>query len=152
MMDIKYFHIYILCLILYLTGFSNSLNGQQKFEREFRVSEEEVPPKALEAFQNSLFTNKIKWYKEISNEGISFEAKTKKQKTRFSIEFDSLGILQDIEVKTPFADIPDEGRKAIKIHLSDEFEKWKIVKTQFQLTGIGNEMVAQFFDWKPNES
>ena len=116
-------------LLLFLFG--NSF-AQNKFEKEVRISEGEVPITA-KAFVDSIsFDGKVKWYQEISSDGKSFEAKARSQNHLFSIEFDTLGQLQDIERRIVFKRLAPAKQQLIETVLDRQFERYKIVKVQEQ--------------------
>jgi hypothetical protein len=124
----------ILITIIFLLSLT-SLHAQTKFEREFRIDEEAVPEKAV-AFIDSCFgDHKIKWIKEESQDGKSFEAKTKYHKFCYSIEFDTLGNIQDIEKTVKFKTLQPEVIRHISNSLDSLFVKYKITKTQIQWKG-----------------
>ena len=108
------------------------LNAQSKFERETRIDKQEAPAKAIDFIDRSDFNSKIKWYKEISQEGKSFEAKTRRKGHKFSIEFDTAGNVLDVEKEVKLVDIDTELIQKIEKSLTNEFTKFKIVKIQLQ--------------------
>lgn len=109
--------------------------AQDKLEKEIRIDISQVPAQA-QAFLNQFqFQKKVKWYKEISLEGITVEAKTKHQGQRYSIEFNDKGVLEDIEIKLNFNQLPQMTKKNITDYLNTTFEAYKIKKIQIQYTG-----------------
>lgn len=86
--------IFSFCLSLFI---SLSSFSQSKIEVEKRVKFDVVPIKARNFINEIPSLKHLKWIKEISEEGTHFEAKFKKQR-RYSVEFDSLGNLLDVEV------------------------------------------------------
>ena len=151
-MDIRYLHIYILCFIFCLTGFSYPLLGQQKFEKEFRITEKEAPAKAISFIKEAPFDRRIKWYREESNNGQSIEAKTRYRKILFSVEFDTLGNVEDVELKIPFHNITESTIKVIEAHFENDFDKWKVVKTQVQWIGADKDLISQIKGLDPKSS
>lgn len=127
-------------LFCFLAG-SLSAAGQTKLEREYRIRTE-AAPEAARAFVSALsFEGRVRWYVEESLEETSVEAKTKHQGQYYSIEFDSSGRLQDIEVEISREAIPLETRSKITTHLDSLFSKNTISKIQIQYTG--NETTLQ---------
>lgn len=127
--------IFFICLLC-----SDNLFAQDKFEKESRMKERDVPLKAL-TFMDSLNAHvKIKWYKEEGLSGNSIEAKFKHQKTKYSIEFTTLGEIEDIEIEVNWLDIELEVSNSITEHLKLDCSKHKIVKVQKQFTGSENDL------------
>jgi hypothetical protein len=129
------------------------LPGQDsyKFEQEVRLKEEKVPEKAKTYIERFSFTRKIKWYLEQNLQEQSIEAKTKYQKRRYSIEFDTLGNLQDIEIQDKWKDLPGFVRDSISTILDRRFERWKIQKIQLQYTGNPERLLPLIRDQVPDE-
>jgi hypothetical protein len=75
---------------------------------------------------------KLKFYKETDNDHKSFEAKFKYNKQRYSIEFATSGMVEDIEVKVKFKSLQKTAKATVKMYFEKEFEKTKILKTQKQ--------------------
>lgn len=114
------------------------LNAQVKFEREFRVRSNEVHPEAVIYVNSFAFTKKIKWYREESMSGASIEAKTCFDGRRYSLEFDTTGVLEDIEVEVRFSALRQDVRTAIEKSFDGDFKRWKIRKVQRQFSGEPN--------------
>lgn len=122
-------------VFLFFIIFNFNFLAQNKFEKEFRIQTEEVPIKAQKIIDSFDFNTKLKWYKEIGLETTTFEAKTKKNKKRISIEFNNKGDFEDIEVEIKFKAIPEHVRHSIQKQLSTFLDKVKVTKTQIQYTG-----------------
>lgn len=88
----------VFLFMIFVVALSND-KGQTKYEREFRMSEKKVPQKAREFVHSMDFESKVKWYFEENLQGNSIEAKLKQQGQQYSVEFDTLGTLQDVEVE-----------------------------------------------------
>lgn len=122
-------------LLLSCLFICTALCAQEKLEREYRIKKNKVPQKAI-AFVNSLqFNSKIKWFGEKSLQGTSIEAKTKVGRSKYSIEFDTLGNLQDVEIQITKKQIPAATLGNIQKKLGADFTKFKFVKIQKQLSG-----------------
>lgn len=119
-----------LSLVLILVGFS--VFSQQKFEREYRIKSEQAPSKATEFIAKCNFNKKVKWYAEESQDGKTIEAKSCKNKHKFSIEFDTDGNVLDVEKRIKWKEIPSEKQQAIEKVLLNRFDKFKIQKIQIQ--------------------
>ncbi|WP_298996650.1 hypothetical protein [uncultured Tenacibaculum sp.] len=120
---------FITALLLFcvFSGFS-----QEKFEREFRISTEEVPQKAQNFIKQIEFDKKVKWYMEESQDGKAIEAKSYKKNYKYSVEFDLKGNVLDVEKKIKWKEIESSVRKNIENSLKKEFEKFTIRKIQVQ--------------------
>ena len=116
-----------LFLFCVFSGFS-----QEKFEREFRISIEEVPLKAQNFIKQCKFDKKVKWYMEESQDGKAIEAKSYKNSYKYSIEFDIKGNVLDVEKKIKWKEIELSIRKNIENSLKNEFKKFTIRKIQVQ--------------------
>lgn len=124
--------------------------SQEKTEREVKVKPSQVPISAKEwltdAFED---LRKPKWYLEYSQKGKAFEAKFSKNGYLYSVEFDSLGNLEDVEIEIPSSEIPPETWTNIRNYFSEEFKEISVQKIQRQLIGSESDL-EDFFD--ENES
>ena len=125
--------IYIVFLtIIHLPG---TLFAQEKFEKESRIKKTNVPLKARLFVDSLQPQHSIKWYKEEGLLGNSIEAKFKNDKTLYSVEFDTLGNIQDLEIEINWDDIPSSASDSIYAQLKMDCLKNKIVKVQRQYSG-----------------
>lgn len=142
----------ILLLLVSISGFS-----QQKFEREYRIKNDKVPQRALDFIAKCKFDKKIRWFAEESQEGKSIEAKSCKNKHKFSIEFDTLGNVLDVEKTIKWKEISTTKQIAIKSGLEKRFKKYRIKKIQIQwqtdhdfyielINGKGEDQIAEFYE------
>ncbi len=107
--------------------------GQNKNEREFRISESELPENALSLIEEQLENAKrIRFYQETDGEKKSYEIKFKKVKLHYSVEFDLNGQLEDVEFIITPNDIPEDSWEKINGYLKENFEKFKVKKIQQQ--------------------
>lgn len=111
------------------------LSGQLKYEREYRLDKSQVPEQALQFVEALKLNSKVKWYKEENLKTNSIEAKTKYQSQKYSIEFDTSGIIEDIEIEIPWPAILPDPRTAILQYFEANFDKHKIYKVQQQFSG-----------------
>lgn len=119
-------------LVLVLFQFS-LVNSQVKVEREHRIKKNQFPETAHEFIQEKLEeAKKIRFYKETDTTKISYEAKFKKDKLYYSIEFDESGKLEDIEISIKEVDVPEDSWSKITEFLNEKFTKFKIRKIQQQ--------------------
>lgn len=130
----------ILIFILVFFTSMNSAFSQAKLEREYRIKDSQVPLKATEFIKNTFGTIKLKWYGEESLKGRSVEAKGSFNKKLYSIEFDTLGNLQDIEVRIDMKSIPENTRNKIKRQLETKFKAFRIHKVQAQQVADASEI------------
>lgn len=112
---------------------SLSLLGQGKYEREFRIKRSEFPPNALALISEEISdARRIRYYKEIDSITSSFEAKFRKDKLHYSVEFSPRGELQDVEIRISEVDVPQEVYSTIITHLEKECAKYRVRKLQQQ--------------------
>ena len=125
-----------------MSFFISSFNvaGQLKYEREYNLSLDKVPVLAKRFVDSCCPGSKVKWYGEESLKGKSIEAKLKYKGSLYSIEFDTLGHIQDVEKKTGIADIPNNARLAIVNKLDSIFSKHEIEKVQVQWVGYNQAL------------
>ncbi|MBQ4822734.1 hypothetical protein [Aquimarina sp. MMG016] len=124
----------LVLLICMLFTYADS-KGQTKFEREYRINTDEVPKEALTFIKLCFPENSIKWYTEESQDGKTIEAKTRYQNNKYSIEFDLLGNVLDVERTIRFKTLSPIIAKNISTSLDSIFLKYKIIKTQIQWKG-----------------
>ena len=127
------FRSWLSCLVFLAISLAGS--AQVKYEQEFRVKEDQVPAEATAYLAGIPFERKVKWFKEISQDGVSFEAKSKLRGQKFSIEFDTLGYLEDIEIDIEENEVPSASWRAINDYFLETFDKTKVEKIQKQWTG-----------------
>lgn len=133
---IKYLPFLVFCIL------SESLYSQQKYEKESRLKIEEVPQAALEFIEAAKIPNKVKWYIEYGLEDNSIEAKFKLNKKRHSVEFDTLGTIEDIEIEIMTQELLPELQKTIAIALSSICLSHEISKIQKQYTGTETVLLS----------
>ncbi|SIP95204.1 PepSY-like domain-containing protein [Maribacter ulvicola] len=107
--------------------------SQHKHEREHRILKSQFPALAIEIIdENVIDFKRIKFYKEIDSTKISYEAKLKKDKLWYSIEFDQNGLLEDIEILIKPTDVPNNTYTKIVDYLNKNYLKYKIRRLQQQ--------------------
>ncbi len=121
--------------------FSIHSNGQHKLEHEKRTVVDSVPDRAVRFISNIQFDTKVKWYKEIGLDGISWEAKAKKNKKKYSIEFDKKGKLEDLEITVLPRDVPSALNKNILLYFKSQYTNHKIAKLQIQYIGSDDNIL-----------
>jgi hypothetical protein len=123
--------------LLFLPG----VYAQQKMEKESRITPRQVPGNAIQFIQSARIDCRIKWFLEKGIEKNSIEAKFKKDKTQYSIEFDTLGNIEDIEIEMRIGELPAILLDSIGHKLGRDCQKYRPVKVQIQYTG--NEAALQ---------
>ena len=123
--------------ILFLLSFVYSFSGisQVKFEKERRVKSVEVPLAAFNFIQEFIPGRKVKWFYEEGTFGNSYETKFKQDGFRYSIEFDTTGKIQDVEIIIQIDEIEGYIYENIKTTLNQILENYSIQKSQIQYVG-----------------
>ncbi|MCF8366642.1 MAG: hypothetical protein K9H16_12715, partial [Bacteroidales bacterium] len=106
--------------------------AQTKFEREYRIKEKSVPADALNFTDHTFSGKNVKWFAEESQDGKTIEAKIKYDKYRYSVEFETTGVLLDVEKTVNFSGLNPKIQMRIDSTLRQRFGDYKIVKTQIQ--------------------
>jgi len=135
-----------LVLLLLLIISTQTIFSQSKYEKEIRIGENEVPIKAKTFVEKLQPTNRVRWFKEIGLDSYSYEAKTKINGKRISIEFSSDGEFEDIETTIKLHEIPTETRHIIQQFLATRYERFKIDKIQRQYSGEAASVLAYMAD------
>lgn len=134
----------ILCSSLWILVPGPVVVGQVKYEKESRIKAEAIPVQAREWVRKLLPAARIKWFREESIEGQSIEAKSKWNNEKYSIEFDTNGILEDVEVEVTLQSLPLHVKDGIMGRLGADFFKHRVVKVQKQLSGSSSEVLDYF--------
>jgi hypothetical protein len=142
----------IILSTVFLFLFPLVLKAQHKYEREYRIKSEIIPQSAQEFIDSIGSDSKIKWYKEISLNDITIEAKFKHDKKKFSIEFDTLGILQDVEFVIKKRAINSAVYHKIEQKLDSLYQKWKFQKIQTHFEGKNKDMITSINKNEPTDS
>jgi len=127
----------VLLILIFLSSFS-----QLKYEKESRLKRTDIPPIASEMLDSLAIPGKIKWYSEQSLTGNSIEAKFRLNKKHYSIEFDTEGNLQDVEITIQLNEIPDKVKEIIFKNLESDFNKYSIQKIQVHYPGNNPEILS----------
>lgn len=128
----------LLTLLLILA--TQSALGQNKYEHESRINKEDFPKNAYILLEDHLDNaRRIRFYKEIDSTKQSYEAKFKKRKLHYSVEFDTQGTLEDVEFEIDVVDIPEDSWLAIENYLESNHTKFRVKKIQQQYTSHNNE-------------
>ncbi|MCB9303585.1 MAG: hypothetical protein H6566_23350 [Lewinellaceae bacterium] len=134
-------------LLFFFLSLFPLLASAQKIELERRVPETAIPGLLLESLKDSYKGFKrMRYYEERNEEGRFFEAKFCFQKYRYSVKFDTLGQLVDVERRIPFKSIPEDISARIRQDLGRYFQRYTIRKVQERLVNgkmIGYELELQ---------
>lgn len=107
--------------------------AQSKNEQETRINKVDFPKSALQLLEHLPKKSKrIKYYKETDNTIITYEAKLKLNKRKYSIEFDEQGHLEDVEITLRKHDLKKEVFETIKEYLGGQYKTFYLLKIQKQ--------------------
>lgn len=111
-----------------------------------RIKPHQVPTAAKE-WLNDAFEDvrRPKWYLEYSQSGKSYEAKFRFKGHFHSVEFDSLGNIEDVEIEISESEVDGRVWKKIQSFFESNYEQVKVEKIQRQLTGLKSDL-EDFFD------
>jgi hypothetical protein len=119
--------------------------SQTKTEKEERIPASEFPKNARNYFNIiSQDVKYLKYYRETDGDKKSFEVKFKYKKEHYSVEFDTLGKLEDIEIVIKQKHIPKKPATEISKYFKDNFKKTKIIKVQKQYVNTTGKTDQQF--------
>ena len=121
-------------IVAFLMG-STPLLAQVKYEKESRQQENEVPPIALQFIDSLGLEVKVRWYLEEALDRTSVEAKFTLNKLKYSIEFDSTGYLEDVEIQKEWSELDESLQETIIDQFCEDCWKISIKKVQIQYTG-----------------
>lgn len=123
---------YSICFFLLVFSVTTCFS-QNKYEREHRILKKQFPQEAMAFISQKLEgAKRIRFYREIDSAKISYEAKFKKDRLHYSVEFNKLGELEDVEINIGQVDVPSESWEAIKVYLNRNFKRIRIKKIQQQ--------------------
>lgn len=122
---------------------SNYLFAQQKYEKESRIKPKDVPSKAMNFIDSINLKNRVKWYLEEGLETKSIEAKFKYNSKKYSVEFDTLGNIEDAEIEIKWDEMQTPFKDSISSQLKKDCLKQKIVKVQIQYSGTSSEILSK---------
>ena len=130
-------------VFILLALFLNLSYAQQKYEKESRLKEKDVPSKALDFIDSLGIEKRIRWYFEEGFDRSSIEAKFKLSNQKYSVEFDTTGNLEDIEIQVRWNDLQKSLRDSISAHLGVDCKKFKIRKVQIQYSGDRTSLLSK---------
>ncbi|NBC83122.1 MAG: hypothetical protein GVY19_07045 [Bacteroidetes bacterium] len=120
-----------------------SVNGlaQVKTEVEKRIDSKDVPQKAIRWLNDAYEkVDKVKWYYEETTGKASYEAKLKWNNRNHSVEFNTKGVIEDIEIYMDWDELPDYVRRNVIHYMDSAFTKYNIRKIQQQWTGEPDDL------------
>lgn len=121
----------IFALLLFCLTFL--VQSQEKREQESRIDRTQFPSGALSLIETYLTNAKrIRFYQEVDNTKKSYEAKFKKGRLHYSVEFNEAGKLEDVEFIIQERDIPEDSWNAMMDYLGAEYPRFRIKKMQQQ--------------------
>lgn len=128
-------------LLLLLTLFSLTvLPAQDKVEREYRIKAQKVPEPAqqwlAEAFPR---TGRVKWYYEETSGKESYEAKFRQRRIRYSVEFSTEGMIEDIEIERKLKALVQGERQAMQEAFA-QLPQFRLYRLQEQWTGAPEQL------------
>ncbi len=109
------------------------VSAQLKNEQEKSIKEQQMPLQAIELLRPFTTTAKVRYIYETDGERSSFEAKFKHGGKQYSVEFDTSGNLEDVEVTINFKkSLPKRSQDQINKTLQEISRDFKIIKFQKQ--------------------
>jgi hypothetical protein len=125
-------------ILIFLTV---SINAQDKAEKEQRVHIDEVPGLAVEWFDDAYEkARRTRWYREETSGQQSYEAKLIWKGHLHSVEFNTSGVIQDIEISIDWQELPEFVQENITSYLDSAFQKFRVEKIQEQWTGSPDDL------------
>jgi hypothetical protein len=119
------------------------LFAQQKFERESRLDVDKVPALALAFIDSLTLDSKVYWYLEEGLESKSIEAKFEYQEKKVSAEFDTLGVLEDVEVEIRWETLPVAFKDSLEEVFNAECSDFDVRKIQIQYSGTPSAVLKR---------
>jgi hypothetical protein len=95
------------------------------------VKTKDIPSPVKEyLIKNYAEVQNLKYYKEIKNDSVFYEAEFKYKEDKYSLLFLPDGNLYEMEIEMPFEQLPASIRNNINKDLSSRYSKFKIHKTE----------------------
>jgi hypothetical protein len=137
----KYYNFYPILALLLVNLSSADIKAQEKTEREYGIKKRDVPKPSIEWMQDAFEGFKrIKWYYEESSGKNSYEAKLNWKGYQYSVEFDTTGSIEDIEMIIPLEELPGIALDNITGWMNSSYEKYRILKIQKQYQGDPDDL------------
>ncbi|MDG5490405.1 hypothetical protein [Psychroserpens sp. SPM9] len=139
----KFKLVFVLCI--WISCFS--LEAQTKNEKESRIPLTEFPNESQILLKTIIKkVKRSRFYKETDGSKLSFESKFKYNKYWFSVEFNNLGTLEDIEVLVKEKHLSKPVKTAIRSYLKTNTTKYEIIKIQEQYVYSSDHSEATFLN------
>lgn len=139
-------------LTLVLVGMLSASLAQKKDEREQRIREAEVPAEILNILKPFTKDLKVRYISERDGDRSSYEAKFRSKNRTFSVEFDTLGVLEDVEIGIKLKALKKEIRDNINSYLRKSSDSYKILKCQKQYAHVSGDSAETLRHAINNES
>jgi hypothetical protein len=129
----KYKLLWVCVVLAFAKAEYTTAQSTQKVERESKIEAVDFPNNALQTVEEIGYARKkVAFYKETDGDKTSYEAKLKYKGSKYSIEFDRDGILEDVEIDLAKRKIPKETRALINRRLDTIARKYRMEKVQLQ--------------------
>jgi len=142
----------VFLLLFHIVPCFSVVFSQEKFEKESRLNVAQVPVDALTFLKKLNIESKIKWFREESLTETSIEAKFKFKGNRYSVEFDSIGKIQDIELEQHLKSVAPGVQLKMQSVLAKDCSRFKINKVQIQYSGTSQHLIDFFLSGKVSEN
>ena len=110
----------------------------QKFEKESKISLGEFPDSAMSLLnKNYPERGNTKYFREISQDSITYEAKFNLDGEKYSVEFFSNGSLMDVEKEIPWKSMDENLKENLEEKFNTDFNRYKVDKVQLQTSEAG---------------
>jgi len=133
---------YFITFGAFLTTIACSAQASQNYDRDIRIKSMPSLPGIANFMESCGLQGNVKWYKEIGADGVFYEGKTKYNGVLYSVEFDTLGEVKDVEKTVSFETLPLHVYEEIQAYLSEQFTKFWIKETQLQWSGDNAVLIA----------
>lgn len=127
-------------LLLMMIFSAQNVFAQEKYEKESRINQREVPEKAKKLIEPISGKKSLKWYREFGIDSESIEAKFKRNGIQYSVEFEMTGNIADVEMLVNWEGLNENLKNKINSQLKNDCEKHKIIKVQKQFTGTESNL------------
>jgi len=135
-------HSLLILLFLGAIPFACQCQEDIKYEKEIPIDSNLVPLNAR-AYIRNLNVEIVNWVKEINFNSRKYEAKALWNKLPASIEFDSTGAFEDIEITVEESKLSPATLKNVRKVLKQHFAKFDFAKIQLQFTGADTSLIKR---------
>ena len=145
-----YYQLLLLPAILSISFTNLCVAQDTKDEVEQSISRDAMPAKSLYLI-NQFWKEEKKadFYRQSDGEMISYEVKFDWEDYQYSIEFDSTGLLIDIEQLIEFDELPEALRNTITEEIEKQYSKFRFTRVQRQFSDFeedGEEVFADILE------